>query len=84
MLADQVLGAAVAGQLPHLGKEAPRPQDGIAALASHRRHTDRAALDGAEGGHQAIEQRRADARHVAELDDRCIDCGRESADAGAH
>ena len=45
MLADQVLGAGVAGQFGHLGEEAARPQHRIAALAADRRHADRAALD---------------------------------------
>ena len=75
MLADQVLGAGVAGELGHLREEAARPQHGIAALAAHRRHADRAALDGTEGRHQPVEQRRADARHVAQLHDGRVDIG---------
>ena len=78
------LAPRIAGELGHLGEEAPRPQHRIAALAAHRRHADRAALDGTERRHQAIEQRRADARHVAELDDGRIDILAERADAGAH
>ena len=84
MLADQMLGAGVAGELGHLGEEAARPQHGIAALAADGRHADRAALDGTERRHQAVEQRRADARHVAELHDRGVDILAERADAGAH
>ena len=36
MLADQMLGADIAGELGHLGKEAPRPQHRVAALAGRR------------------------------------------------
>ena len=54
VLADQVLGARIARELHHLREEAARPQHRIAALAGDRRHADRAALDGTEGGDQPI------------------------------
>ena len=84
MLADQVLGAAVARQRHHFGKEAPCPQDRVAPLAGHRRDADGATFDRAEGCNQAVEQVRADARHVAQLDDGCVSIGTERADSGSH
>ena len=84
VFADQVLGAGVARYLGHLGEEAAVPQHGVAALAADGRDADRAALDRAEGRHQPVEQRRVDARHVAELHDRGIDLLAQRGDAGAH
>ena len=84
VLADQVLGAGVARNLGHLGEEAAIPQHRVAALAADGRDADRAALDGAERCHQPVEQRRVDARHVAELHDRGVDILAQCSDAGAH
>ena len=52
MLADQVLGADIAGQFGHLGDEALGPQHRVAALAAAGRHDDGAALQRVEGGDQ--------------------------------
>src|SRR3954451_22980608 len=50
MLADQVLGADIAGQLGHLGEKALSPQDRVAALAAAGRDDYGAAFQRIERG----------------------------------
>ena len=80
--ADQVARADVAFDRHQVGKEAPRPQHRIAALALDGRHHHQRAALRIEGGDQPVDQARIDLRHVAEADDRAVGIRRHRRDAG--
>src|SRR3546814_5299789 len=56
-LADQRARAGVAGDLLHLGEEAPREEHRVAALALPGRHADGAAFQRVEGGDEAVDRK---------------------------
>src|SRR3546814_1133155 len=76
-------GAGVAGDLLHLGEEAPREEHGVAALALPGRHADGTALDRVESGDEAVDDGGREARHAAEADEHAVEVVRQRAEATA-
>src|SRR5262249_26041390 len=79
--ADEVPCSDVTFDGHQLGKEAPRPQDGIAALAFECGHHDQGAAIRIERIDQTVDQFCVHTRHVAETYDGTIGIGRNRRDA---
>ena len=77
VLADQVLGADIAGELGHFGKEPLRPEDRVAALAVTGRNDDGSALERVERRDQPVEMPARNERHVAEANEDPVEIGRQ-------